>query len=57
MTLLVRQRGLSLIELGPAVERALMSGGVIILIVAAGGAFRRDDKKSRYRRCDDRVVR
>ncbi len=39
MTLLVRQRGLNLIELGPAVERALMSGGVIILIVAAGGAF------------------
>jgi GntP family gluconate:H+ symporter len=39
MALLVRQRGLSLNQLGQTVERALMSGGVIILIVAAGGAF------------------
>ena len=39
MGLLVRQRGLTLAELGKATEDALMSGGVIILITAAGGAF------------------
>lgn len=39
MWVLVRQRGLTLIELGVTVEKALMSGGVIILITAAGGAF------------------
>ena len=36
---LVRQRGLTLKEMGVTVEEALMSGGVIILITAAGGAF------------------
>ena len=39
MFLLVRQRGLTLRELGKTTETALMSGGVIILITAAGGAF------------------
>jgi GntP family gluconate:H+ symporter len=39
MGVLVRQRGLTLLELERTVEKALMSGGVIILITAAGGAF------------------
>jgi len=39
MLVLVRNRGLSLKELGHATEVALMSGGVIILITAGGGAF------------------
>jgi GntP family gluconate:H+ symporter len=39
MGVLVRQRGLTLMELERTVEKALMSGGVIILITAAGGAF------------------
>ncbi|OHB67337.1 MAG: hypothetical protein A2V70_00180 [Planctomycetes bacterium RBG_13_63_9] len=39
MGTLVRQRGLSLIQLAKTTEEALMSGGVIILITAAGGAF------------------
>lgn len=39
MATLVRQRGLSLKELGISVEHALMSGGVIILITSGGGAF------------------
>jgi H+/gluconate symporter-like permease len=39
MLVLVRNRGLSLKELGQATETALMSGGVIILITAGGGAF------------------
>ncbi len=39
MVVLVRQRGLTLKQLGKTTEDALMSGGVIILITAAGGAF------------------
>jgi len=39
MSVLVRNRGLSLKELGRSTETALMSGGVIILITAGGGAF------------------
>jgi len=39
MLTLVKQRGLSLRELGLVVEESLMSGGVIILITAGGGAF------------------
>jgi H+/gluconate symporter-like permease len=39
MAVLVRQRGLTRVELAQAVEEALMSGGVIILITAGGGAF------------------
>jgi gluconate:H+ symporter, GntP family len=39
MVTLLKQRGLSLKELGHAVEVSLMSGGVIILITSAGGAF------------------
>jgi len=39
MVMLVRQRRLTLSELGRRTENALMSGGVIILITAAGGAF------------------
>ncbi len=39
MLVLVRQRGLSLRELGKTAEGALMSGGIIILITAGGGAF------------------
>jgi GntP family gluconate:H+ symporter len=39
MFTLVRQRGLTLKELGKTTETALMSGGVIILITAGGGAF------------------
>ncbi len=36
---LVRQKGGSLLEVSPSIERALASGGLIILITAAGGAF------------------
>ncbi len=36
---LVRQKGGSLTDIGPSIERALASGGLIILITAAGGAF------------------
>ncbi len=36
---LARQKGASLLELGPAIERALSSAGLIILITAGGGAF------------------
>ncbi len=36
---LVRQKGGSLTEIGPSIERALASSGLIILITAAGGAF------------------
>ncbi|PHS15776.1 MAG: gluconate permease [Blastopirellula sp.] len=39
MVTLLRQRCLSLKELGVSVETALMSGGLIILITAGGGAF------------------
>ena len=39
MLVLVRQRGLTLVELAKTTEVALMSGGVIILITAGGGAF------------------
>ena len=39
MIVLIRQRGLTLRELGKTTETALMSGGVIILITAGGGAF------------------
>ncbi len=39
MVTLVRQRNLTLRELGRTTETALMSGGVIILITAGGGAF------------------
>ncbi len=39
MIVLVRQRGLTLVQLAQTTEEALMSGGVIILITAAGGAF------------------
>ena len=39
MSVLKRQRRLSLGQLAETVENALMSGGVIILITAAGGAF------------------
>ena len=36
---LVRQKGGSLGELSPSIERALASGGLIILITSGGGAF------------------
>lgn len=36
---LAKQKGASLIELAPAIERALSSAGMIILITAGGGAF------------------
>jgi len=36
---LLRQKGATLAEVGPAVERALGSAGLIILITAAGGSF------------------
>ena len=39
MFVLVRQRGLTLLQLSQTTEEALMSGGVIILITAGGGAF------------------
>ncbi len=39
MITLVRQRGLTLKQLGATTETALMSGGVIILITSGGGAF------------------
>lgn len=39
MATLARKRRLTLLELGKAVETALLSGGVIILITAGGGAF------------------
>jgi GntP family gluconate:H+ symporter len=39
MVVLVRQRGLTLVQLSQTTEEALMSGGVIILITAGGGAF------------------
>jgi gluconate:H+ symporter, GntP family len=39
MVVLVRQRGLTLVQLAQTTEEALMSGGVIILITAGGGAF------------------
>lgn len=39
MSMLVKQRGLSRIEIAAVVEQSLMSGGVIILITAGGGAF------------------
>lgn len=37
--LLGSARGLSLNELAPKVERALMTGGLIVLVTAGGGAF------------------
>jgi H+/gluconate symporter-like permease len=39
MWTLVKQRGLSKVEMAAVVEQSLMSGGVIILITAGGGAF------------------
>src|SRR5690606_18151300 len=39
MFLLIRQRGLSLLQLSSTVEDALAGAGVIILITAGGGAF------------------
>ena len=39
LIILLRQRGLTLLQLSATVEQALMSGGVIILITAGGGAF------------------
>lgn len=36
---LLRQKGTTLAEVGPSVERALGSAGLIILITAAGGSF------------------
>ena len=39
MVVLVRQRGLTFVQLSRTTEEALMSGGVIILITAGGGAF------------------
>lgn len=38
---LIRQKGGSLAEVGPSVERALASGGLIILITAGGGSYGR----------------